>query len=105
MVTRRQALLMLAGAPLLHVSRGHSFARDGATLVYVGTYTSAKSKGIYLFRMRPENAGASERVALEPIGVAAETPNPSFLALDPKRRLLFAVNELDTFQGKPTGAV
>jgi 6-phosphogluconolactonase len=104
-VTRRQALLMLAGAPLIRASRAQSSAPRGATLVYVGTYTSARSTGIYLFRLQQENAGASERVTLQPRGVAAETPNPSFLALDPPRRRLFAVNELDTFQGKPTGAV
>ena len=31
-----------------------------------------------------------------PLGLAAETPSPSFLELDSKRRLLFAVNELDS---------
>jgi 6-phosphogluconolactonase len=104
-VTRRQLLLTLSAAPLLSTFGERSFASADATLVYVGTYTSAKSKGIYLFRLQSENAGGSERVTLAPLGVAAETPNPSFLALDPARRLLFAVNELDIFQGKPTGAV
>ena len=40
-----------------------------------------------------------------PLGLAAEAANPSFLELDPARRLIFAVNELDEFEGKPTGAV
>ncbi|MGI8783952.1 MAG: lactonase family protein [Acidobacteriota bacterium] len=75
------------------------------TLVYVGTYTGAKSKGIYLFTLQTDNPEVSQNVRLVPLGLAAETPNPSFLELDPRRRLLFAVNEVDTFEGKPSGAV
>jgi len=44
-------------------------------------------------------------VTLVPLGLAAETPNPTFFEIDLKRRLLFAVNEIDQFEGKPTGAV
>jgi 6-phosphogluconolactonase len=71
------------------------------TLVYVGTYTGARSKGIYLFKLQdtPQN------ITLVPLGLAAETPSPSFLEIDRRRRLLFAVNEIDDFEGKPTGAV
>jgi 6-phosphogluconolactonase len=77
-----------------------------ATLVYVGTYTGAKtgSEGIYAFRMQ-RAAGSPQTVTLVPLGLAAETPNPSFLEIDARRGLLFAVNEIDTFEGKPTGAV
>jgi 6-phosphogluconolactonase len=75
------------------------------TLVYVGTYTGPKSKGIYLFRLQTDNLEVSQNVTLVPLGLAVETPNPSFLELDMKRRLLFAVNELNEFEGKPTGAV
>jgi len=82
---------------------GNAATKD--TLVYVGTYTGAKSKGIYLFKLQTENLEVSQNIRLVPLGLAAETPNPSFLELDPKRRLLFAVNEMDTFEGKPTGAV
>ncbi len=70
------------------------------TFVYVGTYTSEKSKGIYLFRLQTGHAPT-----LAPLGVAAETPNPSFLEIDGRRLLLFAVNEIDQFEGKPGGAV
>jgi 6-phosphogluconolactonase len=75
------------------------------TLVYIGTYTGEKSKGIYLFRLKTENLDVPQNVTLEPLGLAAETPSPSFLELDLKRRLLFAVNELNEFDGKPGGAV
>jgi 6-phosphogluconolactonase len=79
-----------------------------ATLVYVGTYTGPKpkdGKGIYLFRLQTENLDVSQNITLVPLGLAVETANPSFLELDLRRRLLFAVNELETFEGKPGGAV
>jgi 6-phosphogluconolactonase len=37
--------------------------------------------------------------------LAAETPSPSFLAVHPTRALLYAVNEVSTFGGKPAGSV
>src|SRR5688572_20515614 len=75
------------------------------TLVYVGTYTGAKSQGIYLFRLQTQNLEVSQNILLVPLGLAAESPNPSFLAVDTKRRLVFAANELDSFEGKPSGAI
>lgn len=74
-------------------------------LAYVGTYTGPESKGIYLFRLQTKDLDASQDLRLEPLGLAAETPSPSFLAIDPRRRLLFAVNEVDEFDGQPGGAV
>lgn len=76
-----------------------------ATLVYIGTYTGPKSKGIYLFRLQAENPAVSQNIALVPLGLAAETPSPSFIELDVRRRRLFAVNELSQFDGKPGGGV
>jgi 6-phosphogluconolactonase len=76
-----------------------------ATLVYVGTYTNATSKGIYVFRLQTENLDVSQNITLVPLGLAAESTNPSFLELDLKRRFMFAVNEVDQFEGRPTGAV
>ena len=73
--------------------------------MYVGTYTGTKSKGIYLFRLQTENLDVSQNITLVPLGIAAETPNPSFFELDLKRRRLFTVNELNEFEGKPGGAV
>jgi len=75
------------------------------TLVYVGTYTGPKSQGIYVFRLEAENPAVSQNITLVPLGLAAASPNPSFLAVDPGRHLLFAVNEVNEFDGKPTGAV
>ncbi|HXT12027.1 MAG TPA: lactonase family protein [Candidatus Angelobacter sp.] len=91
---------LCCGALPTHAA-GHS---NDATLVYVGTFTGtpAKSKGIYLFRLEPGKNGSP---ILTPLGVAAETPSPTFLALDAKRHLLFCVNEMNSFAGKKTGAV
>src|SRR4030095_12274415 len=70
------------------------------TLVYAGT-----SKGIYLFRLQTQNLEVSQNITLVPLGLAADTPNPSFIELDLKRRRLFCVNGVQTFEGKTTGAV
>ncbi len=69
-------------------------------LAYIGTYTEkTKSKGIYAFRFDDTSGKLSS------IGVAAETPNPSFLALHPNGKYLYAVNELAKFNGEESGAV
>ena len=68
-------------------------------LVYVGTFTGAKSRGIYLLRMNPASG------ALTPAVLAAETANPGFLEVDVSNRRLFAVNQIDDFEGRSAGAV
>jgi 6-phosphogluconolactonase len=68
-------------------------------LLFVGTYTEKESKGIYAYRF---DAASSE---LTPLGVAAETTNPSFLAIDPSHRFLYAVNEVPKYKGASSGAV
>ncbi len=75
------------------------------TLAYVGTYTGGTSKGIYLFRLETQNPEVSQNVLLVPLGLAAETPSPAFLEIDANRRLVFAVNETNQFNGQPTGGV
>jgi 6-phosphogluconolactonase len=75
------------------------------TLAYVGTYTKGASKGIYVFRLQTTKLDVSQNITLAPLGLAAETPNPAFLEVDAKRRVVFAANDLHEFQGKPSGAV
>jgi 6-phosphogluconolactonase len=67
--------------------------------VYVGTYTNSGSRGIYRFTLDPATGAASEPV------LAGETRNPSFLALHPSGRFLYAVGEIESFAGRPTGVV
>jgi len=67
---------------------------------YVGTYTTdGRSQGIYRLWLNAETG------ALRLDGVAAKTANPSYLALHPNGRVLYAVNELSEFRGEPSGAV
>lgn len=68
-------------------------------MIYIGTYTGKKSQGIYSARFDSETGKPS---APE---LAVETKNPSFLALHPNGRVLYAVGEIDDFQGMKTGAV
>jgi 6-phosphogluconolactonase len=67
--------------------------------IYIGTFTGAKSKGIYACRM-DDASGALTAPAL-----VAETKSPSFLDIDPQHKFLFAINEINRFEGKPAGAV
>ncbi len=79
--------------------RAEKVSVPSQVFVYVGTYTQKESKGIYLLQLDTRNG------KLTPIGVAAEVKNPSFLAIHPDRRHLYAVGELESFNGKPAGAV
>jgi 6-phosphogluconolactonase len=72
---------------------------NGDYFVYIGTYTGPASKGIYAYRFHPADG------KLTPIGLAAETTNPSFLAIHPNGRYVYAVSEVDTYNGQKTGAV
>jgi 6-phosphogluconolactonase len=56
-------------------------------LVYAGTYTKGASKGIYAYRFQTTTG------KLTPLGVAAESVNPSFLIDDSSHSFLYAVNE------------
>ncbi len=67
--------------------------------VWVGTYTDGRSRGIYRFQFDPGSGAATTPV------LAAESENPSFLALHPNGRVLYAVNEIASFGSAPTGAV
>jgi len=68
-------------------------------LVYVGTYTKKGSEGIYVYRLDTSSG------ALEPVSKATGVENPSFLAIHPSRRYLYAVDEVREFKGQPGGAV
>lgn len=68
-------------------------------LVYVGTYTRAgQAEGIYVFRRDPET-GTLTQLHVTP------DRDPSFLAFDPSKRVLFAVNEHREFAGEGHGHV
>jgi len=69
-------------------------------LLYVGTYTEdGRSDGIYLVRMDTRSGKLTQ------VGSVNSGANPSFLAIHPNGRFLYAVNELEQYKGKATGAV
>ena len=69
------------------LSLGEARAQGGDYFLYAGTYTRRASKGIYGWRLHAADG------KLEAIGLAAETSNPSFLAVHPNGRFLYAANE------------
>jgi 6-phosphogluconolactonase len=68
-------------------------------LMYVGTYTGPNSKGIYAYRFDTATGQAT------PLGLVAETQNPSFLAIDPSNRFLYAATEISDYKGEKSGAI
>src|SRR5918994_5268141 len=106
MSNRRVLALLLVGLAVSGASAQEAPPLQGkSTLVYVGTRTSDKAKGLYLFRLQSAGTEVFQNVTLVPLGLAAETANPTFFEIDTKRRLLFAVNEIEQFDRKPVGAV
>ena len=85
---------LAASAPV--IERGTS---GGKYIAYVGTYTGPHSRGIYAFRF---DASTGE---LTPLGLMAESTNPSFLALHPNGRFLYAANETANYEGQKSGGV
>ena len=91
--------LLLLGASARQGHAAKPPSREGQWLVYVGTYTGPKSKGIYSFHL-DEDTGATTAPEL-----AAETTSPSFLAVHPNQRFLYAANEVANFNGTKGGAI
>lgn len=99
-MNRRDFLRNAAIAPIATKHIWHH-AADAASsrLLFVGTRTEKTSKGIYAYHWNPDNG------ELNSLGLAAETLSPTFLALHPNSKYLYAANELMEWHGKPTGAV
>jgi len=97
-ITRRYLLWFLL-VSLVTVTAAND-APKGKYLVFVGTYTEKQqSKGVYAYRFDPASA------ELTPLGLSAETTNPSFLAIDPTRHFLYAVNEIQKYKDASSGGV
>src|ERR1700675_4212761 len=81
-----------ADAPQLHA------APESFAYAYVGTYTP-NGGGIYLFRL-DKGTGA-----LTQLQVFDDIRNPSWLVTNPAQTRLYAVSEIDNYQGTHNGAV
>jgi lactonase family protein with 7-bladed beta-propeller len=94
--TRRDFLSATALGMIGIGSRNRSLGAD-ERFAYIGTYTNAgRSEGIYRLFLHATTG------AMRVDGVAAKSADPSFLALHPNGRVLYAVNELEQFGGKRT---
>jgi 6-phosphogluconolactonase len=102
-ITRRD---LLRAAPLLIPSGFARLTRAAAAVsagpayqyAYVGTYTP-NGGGIYLFRIDPQSA------ALTQLQVVDDIRNPSWLTLNAAHTRLYAVSEIDNYQGARGGAI
>lgn len=87
------------GLPQLSLDQVWGAPSPEDLLVYVGTYTSGRSEGIYLYSL-----GLSTG-ELKHVATTKGVKDPSYLALAPRRRHLYAVNEVEEFAGRKTGAL
>src|SRR6476646_3387280 len=86
--------------PLLSsLARAADKDSKGEYIAYIGTYTNKQSKGIYAFRFDASTG------KLTPLGLAGEATSPSFLAIHPNRKFLYAAIEVNDFKGQKAGAV
>ncbi len=76
-------------------------AHHSKYLFFVGTYTQegSKSKGIYAFSYDADTSQVA------PLGLAAETTNPSWLTVHPNGGFLYAVNEVANYKGPNSGGL
>lgn len=57
-------------------------------LLLIGTYTKTSSEGIYLYEFDSKNG------QLQPVGVAKQVDNPSYLVVAPNGKQVYSVNEV-----------
>jgi 6-phosphogluconolactonase len=86
-------LVLITGLVSAQTKTAHKY------VLYVGTYTERGSKGIYAFNFDSANG------RMTPLGLKAELANPSFVTLSPDGQFLYAVSEVDNFQGRHSGGV
>ncbi|MCA9102806.1 MAG: lactonase family protein [Planctomycetales bacterium] len=72
---------------------------DAKLRMYIGTYTSGDDEGIYVSELDLATGQLAEPK------LAAAAVNPSFLAIHPSEKMLYAVGEVDVMDGKKTGGV
>ncbi len=68
-------------------------------MVYIGTYTKTEEQGIHWLKLDMESG------KLTAVGKLAGQKNPSFLAIHPNKKFLYAVNEIGNYKGEKAGGV
>jgi 6-phosphogluconolactonase len=97
-ITRREFMAGTAAALAAPYAPAASPAPPGFSYGYVGTYTP-NGGGIYLFRVERATG------ALMQMQVVDDVRNPSWIAVNPAQNRLYAISEVDNFQGTHNGAV
>ena len=77
-------LLFMATAPITACAQN-----NGDHYLLVGTYTTGKSEGIYVYKF---NSNTGE---FTPVSIAKGIKNPSFVAVSPDNKYVYAVSETD----------
>lgn len=96
-------ILLSAAATLAAAAlAGHSPADPSRARFYIGTYTNAEIKGVYTCVIDLDTG------RLGPVQLAAETSNPSWVAVSPSGRFVYAANEnaqgaVSAFRVEPDG--
>jgi 6-phosphogluconolactonase len=90
-------LCSVVSASAMHATENSN--SPGSSIAYVGGYTDKEGKGIYAFRFN------SQTGELFPLGLAVETPNPSFIVLHPTGKYLYAVGFTGPLTGPRIGLV
>ncbi len=67
--------------------------KPGVIWVYIGTYTGEKSQGIYVSKLDPATGSLSKPE------LAGQMANPSYLAISPDHRFIYATGEYGPFKG------
>jgi 6-phosphogluconolactonase len=94
----RREFLKTAGLTTLALSMP-VIAKANELLAYVGTYTNkSTSEGIYLCKLNLATGELTKAASFK-------SQDPAFLAIDRKRKFLYAANEIGEFNGKKSGAV
>ena len=95
---RRTAMVLTAMTICLGICTLAQCA-DRKIRVYLGTYTRRESRGIYVSDLNMTSGALSEP------RLAAATDNPTFLAIHPSGRFLYAAGGAMRIDGKATGLV
>jgi len=94
-------LLLIISFSSLTVLAAARASQKGEYILFVGTYTEggSTSKGIYSYQYDAQTGKVT------PLGLAAETTNPSWVTIHPNGRFVYAVNEVDNYKGPNDGGL
>jgi 6-phosphogluconolactonase len=99
-ISRREFVLTAAALAACRPGAGGAVSGRRDRLVHIGTYTQGTGRnGLHHLLMNGETG------TLRPIASFDVGPDPSYLALHPSRRVLYAVNEVGNYEGRAAGAL